>query len=157
MGNYYSGVMNSDYDSELKHFGILGQKWGIRRYQNEDGTLTNLGKERYYHMRTKLEKIDNSIYKKTKKAARAENKLRRAAASVLSPLYSDEEVAKRNTRALKSNLGLKRATISYKKLERRFNKEFGHITKEQADEIMLNQKGFREKAMEFLDKFTNNK
>lgn len=31
----------------LKHFGILGQKWGVRRYQNEDGTLTEEGKRRY--------------------------------------------------------------------------------------------------------------
>jgi hypothetical protein len=31
----------------LKHHGILGQKWGIRRYQNPDGTLTNEGKKRY--------------------------------------------------------------------------------------------------------------
>lgn len=30
MGNYYSGVMNSAYDSVLKHHGILGQKWGDR-------------------------------------------------------------------------------------------------------------------------------
>lgn len=33
-------------NSELYHFGIKGQKWGIRRYQNEDGTYTKLGKER---------------------------------------------------------------------------------------------------------------
>lgn len=33
--------------NELKHHGILGQKWGIRRFQNEDGTLTSAGKERY--------------------------------------------------------------------------------------------------------------
>lgn len=32
----------------LKHYGVKGQKWGVRRYQNEDGTLTALGKERYY-------------------------------------------------------------------------------------------------------------
>lgn len=33
-------------DGELCHFGIKGMKWGIRRYQNEDGTLTAAGKKR---------------------------------------------------------------------------------------------------------------
>jgi len=31
----------------LVHHGILGQKWGVRRYQNKDGTLTSAGKKRY--------------------------------------------------------------------------------------------------------------
>jgi len=31
----------------LAHHGILGMKWGVRRYQNKDGTLTNAGKRRY--------------------------------------------------------------------------------------------------------------
>jgi len=41
--------MNSftDWDSELYHHGIKGQKWGIRNYQNLDGTLTPAGRERY--------------------------------------------------------------------------------------------------------------
>ena len=33
-------------NNELCHFGIKGQKWGVRRYQNEDGTRTPLGKKR---------------------------------------------------------------------------------------------------------------
>ena len=32
---------------ELYHHGILGQKWGIRRFQNEDGSLTAAGQKRY--------------------------------------------------------------------------------------------------------------
>lgn len=32
---------------ELYHWGIKGQKWGVRRYQNPDGTLTAAGKKRY--------------------------------------------------------------------------------------------------------------
>ena len=33
--------------SQLYHYGIKGQKWGIRRFQNADGTLTIQGRERY--------------------------------------------------------------------------------------------------------------
>ncbi len=32
--------------SELYHHGILGQKWGVRRFRNKDGTLTSAGKKR---------------------------------------------------------------------------------------------------------------
>ena len=40
--------------TELYHHGILGQKWGIRRYQNDDGSLTPEGRKRYYGSNGKL-------------------------------------------------------------------------------------------------------
>ena len=40
--------MRNDYSSNyLAHHGILGMKWGVRRYQNPDGSLTSEGKNRY--------------------------------------------------------------------------------------------------------------
>lgn len=41
--------MNVVYQNFLAHHGIKGQKWGVRRYQNEDGTLTEEGKTHYYN------------------------------------------------------------------------------------------------------------
>lgn len=35
------------YSSSLAHHGILGMKWGVRRYQNKDGSLTRAGKKHY--------------------------------------------------------------------------------------------------------------
>ena len=37
----------TDWRSGLQHFGTKGMKWGQRRFQNEDGSLTSLGRERY--------------------------------------------------------------------------------------------------------------
>lgn len=42
--NYIKEMYGEDY---LSHHGILGQKWGIRRYQNPDGSLTPEGVKRY--------------------------------------------------------------------------------------------------------------
>lgn len=48
------------YANELYHHGIEGQKWGQRRYQNPDGTLTEEGKKRY----NKLVKRETIYYNK---------------------------------------------------------------------------------------------
>lgn len=54
---------------ELYHHGVLGQKWGVRRYQNADGSLTAQGKKRYGSKETS---VKTSSSKKT--AAKSEHK-----------------------------------------------------------------------------------
>lgn len=44
---YYVGSVEAD-ENRFSHHGIKGMKWGTRRFQLEDGTLTTAGKERYY-------------------------------------------------------------------------------------------------------------
>lgn len=45
-------------DEYLAHHGILGMKWGIRRYQNKDGTLTPEGRKRYGDIDSDNESVD---------------------------------------------------------------------------------------------------
>lgn len=52
---YNYGPARSD---ELYHHGVKGQKWGVRRYQNEDGSLTPAGKVRYYKTMGLIKKVN---------------------------------------------------------------------------------------------------
>ena len=52
--------------NEIRHFGIKGMRWGVRRYQNEDGSLTPAGKKRYSKEYEKLsEKVTSDLQKKS--------------------------------------------------------------------------------------------
>lgn len=35
------------YNNQIWHWGVKGMKWGVRRYQNANGSLTDAGKKRY--------------------------------------------------------------------------------------------------------------
>lgn len=60
MNNIY---LRHAYPNELYHHGIKGQRWGIRRFQNPDGTLTAAGRKRYLD-------VDGSFTKKGEKFAK---------------------------------------------------------------------------------------
>jgi hypothetical protein len=55
-------------NSELTHYGVLGMKWGVRRYQNKDGTLTSAGQKRAVNQEAKQAKKNaKTLLKEQKK------------------------------------------------------------------------------------------
>lgn len=93
--------MNSftDWDSELYHHGIKGQKWGVRRYQNEDGSLTAAGKQRYTTSSGKLEYNQFHIDINQKNPLTSKS---RAARSILKNEINKQDDLKKLTQNLKS-------------------------------------------------------
>lgn len=55
----HSDILDED-ENYLEHYGIQGQKWGVRRFQNEDGSLTEEGKKRYNEYSQKLANMSTS-------------------------------------------------------------------------------------------------
>lgn len=53
-------------ENELTHWGVKGMRWGIRRYQNKDGTLTPAGKKRYNAEMSKLKAEEKVLKNKMK-------------------------------------------------------------------------------------------
>lgn len=104
MYEYFNGLLHDEEDSFLEHHGILGQKWGIRRFQNYDGTLKAAGKKR---------RSEDRVQKREeRKAARAEKKEAKAQAKAEKKEAKEEEARKN----LRSDIDKAIANVDFKKI-----------------------------------------
>lgn len=128
---YYIGAI--PVTPYLKHFGILGQKWGNRRYQNEDGTLTEAGKVRY----GKYSDMNRDQKKQADKVAKERQNLSTNAANAarsgaeLARVLKNKNV--KNSPALKMSDEELRKVINRMSLERQYNQLTGADTRRGAE------------------------
>ena len=89
-------IPHSDY---LAHHGIKGQKWGVRRYQNEDGSYTAAGRERYSKaLDKKVNKLQTKIFRDARKDSLG-NSMRsnkKHSEAVRNKMFSDSDYKKAN-------------------------------------------------------------
>lgn len=98
------GAPEQDDDKIVEHSGIKGMKWGIRRYQNKDGSLTPAGKKRYNQELAKVREAEKTL--KAKQATKT--KLDRLEARKKAVEEGEKELESENVPAL-TRAGAKKA------------------------------------------------
>ena len=122
-------------NDNLYHHGIKGQKWGVRRFQNEDGKLTDVGKKKYAK---KISKLENKINKQFQKEANLD--VRKIVAAKRASEWNERnpKLAAKRDKKLKENL----------KARERFEKRNQKLADREAKIYQKNQ----DKTIKLLDK-----
>ena len=104
------------YSNELYHHGILGQRWGVRRFQNEDGTLTNEGRKRQLRKEQKLsdnQRIEDVKYRATLSDADIKQRIERLKLEKEFRKITEEEIYPGRTMAKQVLNGIGSKTLTF--------------------------------------------
>ena len=106
-------------NNELYHHGILGQKWGVRRFQNKDGSLTSAGRNRAKQAdsnnvirEAKRQKVRDLKNKRNMSDAELANKIRRLQMEKQLRELTESEVAPGRTLAKNILIDIGKRTIA---------------------------------------------
>lgn len=130
----------SDYvlvNGELYHHGTKGQRWGVRRYQNEDGSLTPEGYQRYRKASDKLLRIQSKADKMYIKSEHAIGKLKKKSRRWYTSDDALVRTAQKYRRAHKKYArSLKKANRFYEKMEKQYARELNPAQVESGKRFM---------------------
>lgn len=108
---------------DICHYGILGQRWGVRRYQNKDGSLTSVGQKRYAKQ---FDKAYNKAWKYNEKTGQAEYNYKNNVKLTKKTDYDTAEATLNSIKRMKENQDYKSAK---EELEKNTDTAFNSLDK----------------------------
>ena len=153
--------------NELYHHGIKGQKWGVRRYQNKDGSLTPTGKKRQAEEIKNLNRVGTYVRNATKTQTTIRNMAKNYKEKLDSTKNAEARIALYDALSVldsdySSSVKFEVKNLKkYKKLENKIMKKYGNISIEDLikanDNLTAKDLSDREEYIKNFKSFNHNR